>query len=157
MEFTSSKMQGKHFLSLWVKHLAMCATNQFNKDETSCLISGDQTLTFSQIDAQMAQVQLQDYVSLFQQGAQLPLTIFPAASYAFAKSFSPKGDAEKAIGAAYKVWHSSSWGDYATGDIDDPYVKLALRNNLQDPLTTEQFQNHAQTLYQLALSNGDFS
>jgi exodeoxyribonuclease V gamma subunit len=157
MEFTSSKLQGKHFLSLWVKHLAMCATNQFNNDETSCLISVDQTLTFSQIDAERAQAQLDDYVGLFQQGAQLPLAIFPAASYAFAKSYDPKGDAEKAISAAYKVWHSSSWGDYATGDTDDAYVKLALRDNLHDPLTTEQFQDHAQTLYQLALSNGDFS
>jgi exodeoxyribonuclease V gamma subunit len=157
MEFTSSKMHGKHFLSLWVKHLAMCATKQFNKDETSCLISCDQTLTFSQIDARKAQALLDDYVNLFQKGAQVPLAIFPSASYAFAKSFGQKGDAEKAIGAAYKAWQSSSWGGYSTGDIDDAYVQLALRNNLQDPLTTVQFRGHAQTLYQLALSNGDFS
>ncbi len=157
MEFTSSKLRGKHFLSLWVKHLAMCATKQFNKDETSCLISSDQTLVFSQIDAGQAQRQLADYVDLFQQGAQLPLAIFPAASYAFAKSFGKQGDSEKAIGAAYKAWQSNSWGGYSADDIDDAYVKLALRNNLQDPLTTTQFREHAQTLYQLALSNGDFS
>jgi exodeoxyribonuclease V gamma subunit len=156
MEFTSSKLQGKHFLSLWVKHLAMCATRQFNNDETSCLISSDQTLVFSQIDADQAHRQLADYVGLFQQGAQLPLAIFPAASYAFSHSFYKKGDAEKAISAAYKAWQGNSWGGYSADDFDDAYIQLALRNNLQDPLTTEQFRDHAQTLYQLALSNGDF-
>lgn len=157
LEFTSSKMQGKHFLSLWVKHLAMCATKQFDKNETSCLICSDQTLVFSPIDAEQARYQLADYVDLFQQGAQLPLAIFPAASYAYAKSFGSKADAEKAISAAYKAWQSSSWGSYSAGDMDDAYVRLALRNNLQDPLTTTQFCEHAQMLYQLALSNGDFS
>jgi exodeoxyribonuclease V gamma subunit len=157
MEFTSSKMQGKHFLSLWVKHLAMCATNQFNKDEASILISSDQTLAFSQLDAAQAERQLADYIDLFQRGLQLPLAIFPAASYAFAKSFAKQTDTEKAISAAYKVWQSSAWGNFSAGDIDDAYVQLALRNNLQDPLTTEPFCELAQILYELALSNGDFS
>ena len=98
-----------------------------------------------------------DYVDLFQQGAQVPLAIFPAASYAFAKSFAKQDDTEKAIGAAYKAWQSNGWGSYSADDIDDAYVQLALRNNLQDPLTTKQFCEHALTLYQLALSNGDFS
>lgn len=157
MEFTSSKMQGKHFLSLWVKHLAMCASKQFNKDETSCLISSDQTLVFTPVEAEQAQEQLAEYVHLFQQGNQVPLAIFPAASYAFAKSLAKKDDIEKAIGAAYKAWQSNGWGNYSADDLDDAYVQLALRNNLQNPLTTEQFAEHAQTLYQLALSNGDFS
>jgi hypothetical protein len=34
---------------------------------------------------------------------------------------------------------------------------LAMRNNLQDPLTSSQFQDHAQVLYRLALSKGGFS
>ena len=157
MEFTSSKLQGKHFLSLWVKHLAMCATKQFNKGETSCLICSDQTLIFLQIETQQAHRQLADYVRLFQQGLQLPLPIFPAASYAFAHSFCKKGDAEKATSAAHKVWQSNSWGGYSTGDVDDAYIQLALRNNLQDPLATDPFREHAQTLYELALSNGEFS
>jgi exodeoxyribonuclease V gamma subunit len=157
MEFTSSKLQGKHFLSLWVKHLVMCATKQFSNDETSCLISSDQTLVFSQIDAGQAQRQLADYVGLFQQGSQKPLAIFPAASYAFANSFGKQGDPEKAISAAYKAWQSNGWGGYSADDFDDAYIQLALRNNLQNPLKTEQFQEYAQTLYQLALSNGDFS
>ncbi len=157
MEFTSSKLQGKHLLSLWVKHLAMCATKQFNKDETSCLICSDQTMVFSQIEAQQAQCQLADYVGLFQQGVQLPLPIFPAASYAFAHNFCKKGDAEKATSAAHKAWQSNSWGGYSTGDFDDAYIQLALRNNLQDPLATESFREHAQTIYELALSNGEFS
>jgi exodeoxyribonuclease V gamma subunit len=157
MEFTSSKLQGKHFLSLWVKHLVMCATKQFSNDETSCLISSDQTLVFSQIDAGQAQRQLADYVGLFQQGSQKPLAIFPAASYAFANSFCKQGDPEKAISAAYKAWQSNGWGGYSADDFDDAYIQLALRNNLQNPLKTEQFQEYAQTLYQLALSNGDFS
>ena len=157
MEFTSSKLQGKHLLSLWVKHLAMCATKQFNGDETSCLISSDQTLVFSPIDAAQAHRQLADYVDLFEQGAQAPLPIFPVASYAFAKSFSQQGDAEKAIGVAIKTWQSNDWGSYSAGDVDNVYVKLALRNNRLDPLTTEQFQVQAQTLYQLAFNNGDFS
>lgn len=157
MEFTSSKMQGKHFLSLWVKHLAMCATNQFHNNETSCLISSDQTLVFSQIDAAQALRQLADYIDLFQMGAQVPLAIFPAASYAFAKNFAKLDDTEKATGAAYKAWQSNGWGSYSADDIDDAYIQLALRNNLSDPLTTVQFREHAQTVYQLALSNGDFS
>lgn len=157
MEFTSSKMQGKHFLSLWVKHLAMCATKQFDKDEMSCLISGDQTIIFSPIEAGLAHKQLTDYVGLFQLGTQVPLAIFPAASYAFAKSFCKQGDTEKAIGAAYKAWKSNGWGGYSTDDFDDAYVQLALRNNLQDPLTTELFREQAQTLYGLALSHGEFS
>jgi len=157
MEFTSSKLQGKHLLSLWVKHLLMCAANQFNENETSCLFSGDQTLVFSVIDAEQAHQQLADYVDLFEQGTQAPLAIFPVASYAFAKSLNQQGNTEKALGVAIKTWQSSHWGSYSAGDVDNAYVKLALRNNRLDPLTTEQFQVQAQTLYQLALNNGDFS
>jgi exodeoxyribonuclease V gamma subunit len=157
MEFTSSKLQGKHFLSLWVKHLAMCATQQFNKDETSCLFGSDKTLVFTSITAVEAKLQLTHYVDLFHQGAQVPLAIFPAASYAYAMVYNKQGDAKKSMIAAYKGWKSDSWGDYSSYDVDDAYVKLAIRNNLQDPLTSSQFQDYAQVLYRLALSNGDFS
>ena len=157
MEFTSSKLQGKNFLFLWVKHLAMCATQQFNKGETSCLIGSDQTLIFTPISADGAKLQLTQYVDLFQQGSQAPLAIFPAASYAFAKTYSKQGDVKKSMNAAYKGWKSDSWGNYSSDDADDAYVKLALRNNLQDPLTSNQFQDHAQVIYRLALNNGDFS
>ena len=157
MEFTSSKLLGKNFLFLWVKHLAMCATQQFNKGETSCLIGSDQTLIFTPISADEAKLQLTQYVDLFQQGSQAPLAIFPAASYAFAKTYSKQGDVKKSMNAAYKGWKSDSWGNYSSDDADDAYVKLALRNNLQDPLTSNQFQDHAQVIYRLALNNGDFS
>ena len=157
MQFTSSKMQGRHFLVLWTNHLAVCASKQFPPGETSCLIANDQSLVFTQVEPKQAMSQLQAYANLYQQGMQYPLAIFPAASYAYAKSLSSKGDMDKAIGAAYKAWQSNGWGRFSSDDIDDAYVKLALRDNLQDPLTTHQFQDHAQTLYQLALDNGEFS
>ena len=156
MQFTSSRMQGKYLIELWVNHLAMCASDQFLPAETSCLIAGDQSLVFSQVDSEQAMLQLQVYVTLYQQGIQYPLAIFPAASYAFAKSFSSKGDTDKAIDAAYKAWQSNDWGGFSSDDID-AYVKLALRGNLQNPLATHQFQEHAQALYQLALQSGEFS
>lgn len=157
MQYTSSKMQGKHFLPLWINHLVMCASEQFSAGETSFLFANDQSLVFSQISADRAISQLQDYAGLYQQGMQYPIAIFPAASYAFAKIFSAKGDIDKAVDAAAKAWQSNGWASFSTHDIDDAYVKLALRNNLQNPVTSHQFQSLAQILYGMALSSGDFS
>ena len=153
MQYVSSKMQGKHLLSLWIDHLAMCAAEQFAATDASCLIANDQCFRFAQVDPVQALSQLQDYIDLYWHGLQYPLAIFPAASYVFASKCS--GNEDKAIMAAYRVWHSSGRSNFASADADDPYIKLALRNNLQDPLATDEFRANARMLYQLALARGE--
>jgi exodeoxyribonuclease V gamma subunit len=146
MHFSSSSLKGKHLLSLWLDHLALCASEQFKQSDSSLLITRDTSLRFEYLNAQVACDQLRDYGEIYYLGLSYPLPVFPQASYAWCRADDP----EKALKAARKKWQSS---DYSTGDKDNAYIKLALRRNLQEPFTGDEFRVLAERLYANALNH----
>jgi exodeoxyribonuclease V gamma subunit len=148
MLFSSSSLKGKHLLSLWLDHLALCASEQLKQDESSLLITRDTSLRFEYLDAQMACDQLMDYCELYYLGLSYPLPVFPQASYAWCRESNP----EKAMSEAQKAWRGNSYTKIPA-DIDDAYAKLTLRRNLQEPLTSDEFRILAERLYANALNH----
>jgi len=146
MHFSSSSLKGKHLLSLWLDHLALCASEQFKQGDSSLLITRDTSLRFEYLNAQVACDQLRDYGELYYLGLSYPLPVFPQASYAWCCADEP----EKALKAARYKWQGS---DYSTGDKDNAYIKLALRRNLQEPFTSDEFRVLAERLYANALNH----
>jgi exodeoxyribonuclease V gamma subunit len=146
MHFSSSSLKGKHLLALWLDHLVLCASEQFEQNDSSLLIMRDTNLRFEYLNAQIACDQLRVYSELYFLGLCYPLPVFPQASYAWGCADDP----EKALKTARNKWHGS---DYSAGDKDNAYVKLALRGNLQDPIGSDEFCALAQQLYANALNH----
>ena len=145
MHFSSSPLKGKHLLTLWLDHLALCASEQFEPDDSSLLITRDANLRFEYINSQDATDQLRDYGELYYQGLCYPLPVFQQASYAWCCADNP----EKAEKAARNKWHGN---DYSAGDKDNAYIKLAIRGNMQEPFTSAEFYALAERLYAKALN-----
>lgn len=146
MHFNSSSMKGKHLLALWLDHLALCASEQYQHQDSNWLITRDSKLSFEQLNSTDAIDALRDYGELYYQGLAYPLPIFPLSSYAWCCADNP----EKALKAASTAWYGNDYNNIP-GDKDDAYIKLALRGSMQEPFSSAEFDTFAQALYANAL------
>ncbi|MEE8364494.1 MAG: exodeoxyribonuclease V subunit gamma [Gammaproteobacteria bacterium] len=138
MHFATASLQGKYLLSLWLDHLALCASNQLEGDETSSLIWRDGNLQFGRLEAGDAREQLLDYLAMYRTGLDHPLPVFPGASYVW----SLDGSLSKAL----KKWHGDDFRDIP-GDKHNAYVQLALRNAVEVPIPGPEFETCAKRIY----------
>jgi exodeoxyribonuclease V gamma subunit len=155
MHLNHGNLKGKHLLALWIDHLAICATGIDQDSDPSLLIARDQSINFPVLEAEQAIAQLLDYIALYQKGKTYPLPVFPLASYAWAC----KQEVEDKAKAAHNAWTGYSfWAGYeyrhVPGDLDNDYVKLALRGNMPAPFNSAEFESCANLLYTLALEKG---
>jgi exodeoxyribonuclease V gamma subunit len=148
MHFINSSLKGKHLLAFWLDHLALCASEQYQAQDSGRLITRDGDWRFEWLNSQQATDQLRDYSELYFQGLDYPLPVFPLASYAWCNT----NNAEKALKAAHKAWYGNEFRNIP-GDKDNAYIKLALRDNLPEPFTGEEFAALAQRLYANALQH----
>ena len=91
---------------------------------------------------------MRDYGELYYLGLAYPLPVFPLASYAWCCADNP----DKALKNARKAWDGNDYYNIP-GDKDNPYVELALRNNMQEPFTSAEFCALAEQLYANALNH----
>jgi exodeoxyribonuclease V gamma subunit len=146
MHFNSSSMKGKHLLGLWLDHLALCASEQYQHKDSNRLITRDAELGFERLNSADAIDQLRDYGELYYRGLAYPLPIFPLSSYAWCCA----DNSEKAVKAASTAWYGNDYKNIP-GDKDDNYIKLALRGSMQAPFTSTEFETYAQAFYANAL------
>jgi exodeoxyribonuclease V gamma subunit len=138
MHFATASLKGKYLISLWLDHLALCASNQLEGDETSSLIWRDGNLQFGRLEAGDAREQLLDYLALYRTGLDHPLPVFPGASFAW----SLDGSFSKSL----KKWHGDDFREIP-GDKHDAYVQLALRNAVEVPIPDPEFETCAKRIY----------
>ena len=150
MHYSASRLQGKHLLALWLDHLCLCASHWLADSDSSQLIAADQVVRLQKVGAEQAIDDLREYVRLFRQGQNHLLPVFANSSFVFCQATDP----DKAIRQAQKVWQSSS-SDWlkSKNDADDPYIQLALRNAMQDPLNHPAFIEYARRFYQNLLQH----
>ena len=146
MHFNSSSMKGKHLLALWLDHLTLCASEQYQHQDSNWLITRDSKLSFERLNSTDAIDALRDYGELYYQGLAYPLPVFPLSSYAWCRADNP----EKALKAANTAWYGNDYNNIP-GDKDDAYIKLALRGSMQEPFSSAEFDTFAQALYANAL------
>ena len=147
----SKKVNSRALLSLWLNHLALCATQQLEHSETSQLIiPGARGIRFDYLEPSSAKKLLANYILLYQQGLGYPLPVFPNTSYAWASHADP----EIAMSKALAVWHGGNYKDAVRGECEDAFVRLALHNNNPDPLNDALFQQYAELIYSPAIAHG---
>ncbi len=146
MHHSASRVNGSNFLKLWIEHLCLCATEQYDDDDRSYLITPDQTIAFTKTDQSQAMKILFDYCELFFLGQSQILPVFPKSSFAFAL----EADHDKALNKAFDAWRSSSFSP-VKGDEEDDYIQLAIRRSDQIPLYHPAFEKYASAFYQFAL------
>jgi exodeoxyribonuclease V gamma subunit len=153
MHFSASKkVSSRALLSLWLNHLALCATQQLSHSEISQLIiPGDRGTHFAFIGAASAKALLANYIHVFQQGLEYQLPVFPNTSYAWA---SYENDPEVAMSKALTVWNGGDYRNAQRGECEDEFIRLALHNNTGNPLDDAMFQQYARQIYIPALENG---
>jgi len=156
MHFSASKkVSSRALLSLWLNHLALCATQQLSRNEISQLIiPGASGARFEYLEAGNAKALLANYIYLFQQGLGYPLPVFPNTSYTWASHADP----EIAMSKALAVWTGGSYRHAVRGECEDEFIRLALHNNNANPLADVMFQQCARQIYSPAIehgSNGD--
>ena len=105
------------------------------------LITKDAERVFHILEPAEALSMLSGYVALYREGLSRPLPLFPSASYELALD-----NDELALKKARKLWAGSEW-DIATPDSRDPYVALAHRGCVGDPLELEEHQRLSQLVY----------
>ncbi len=142
MHYTASKFKGPHLLALWLDHLTLCANGAIPEQQASRLITGDKTFELNPVDQDSAKALLLDYGEIFQRGLESILPIFPLSSFAFVNG----DDVEKA-------WvQISQFG--SSGDSQDEYIKLALRDGEIQPLLEPAFTGYANRIYAWLIEQG---
>jgi exodeoxyribonuclease V gamma subunit len=152
MHFSASKtVSSRALLSLWLNHLALCATQQLTGNEISQLIiPTGKGKRFEYLDADRARTLLANYVQLFHQGLDYPLPVFPDTSYAWASHADP----EVAMNKALAAWNGGNFRNAPRGEREDEFIRLALHNNTPDPLADRLFQRCARQIYSPAIEYG---
>ena len=152
MHFSASKaVSSRALLSLWLNHLALCATRQLASNEISQLIiPAGKGKYFEYLVADSARALLANYVRLFQQGLDYPLPVFPNTSYAWASHADP----EVAMNKALAAWNGGSYRNAPRGEREDEFIRLALHNNVPNPLSETLFQQYARQIYSPAIEFG---
>lgn len=141
LHYSPSKLKPKHQLALWIEHLALCAAGVLEAGQQSVLIAKDAERIFQILEPTEALSMLSGYVALYREGLSRPLPLFPSASYELALD-----NDEIALKKARKLWAGSEW-DVATPDSRDPYVALAHRGCVEDPLELEEHIRLSQLVY----------
>jgi exodeoxyribonuclease V gamma subunit len=152
MHFSASKaVKSRALMSLWLDHLALSATNQIAPHECSqLLIPTTRGLRFEYLDASSAKTILANYITLFQQGLEHPLPVFPDTSYAFASHTDPVVAMSKAL----TCWNGGKYRNAPPGEREDEFIRLALHQNTSKPLEDPLFQDCARQIYLPAITHG---
>ena len=152
MHFSASKsIKSRSLISLWINHLALCSAGMLSENECSQLYApSTRGWQFAWLDAASAKLLLGDYVELYRQGQHYPLPVFPETSYTFARHSDPS----IAMAKALEVWNGSQFGMGNQGECEDDFIRLALHNNMDEPLDDSLFQQLSRRIYAPAIERG---
>jgi len=142
--YTPSKLRAKVFLRAWIEHLALCAASAIGQSEPTRLLCLDGDLSLPVVESDIAKRELQALVTLFINGQQRPLPIFPNTTLAYAQ-----GGFEPSAKVSGK-WEGNSFQGIA-GDRDNAYVAQVLQNIAYDPMQCPDFQMMARILFDLPI------
>ena len=104
---------GRHVLSLWIRHLALCLAAEPLAARRSHLVGRGEggtplCLQFRKVDEPAAH--LVELVRWFREGQTWPLQLFPKAGYSYVRELRRGRSASSALWSAQKVWWSDEHG-----------------------------------------------
>ncbi len=124
-----ARVSGRHVLSLWIRHLALCLAAEPLAARRSHLVGRGEGGTplcvqFRKVDEPA--VHLAELVRWFREGQTRPLQLFPKAGYAYVRELRRGKAASSALWSAQKLWWSDEHGR-------DPHVRRVFDRNGIDP------------------------
>jgi len=125
----AARLKGKDLLSAWLQHLALQLTGAAPRE--TLLFARDGAWRFAPLDH--APSILTDLLTLYREGLQTPLPLFPETSHEYARrTLRPRAREKTApIAAARGQWFGSKKG--ARGEVEDAWFRLAFPPDT-DPL-----------------------
>jgi len=125
-EHQYSTIGGRQELSLWIRHLALCASRPAWRG-TSALVGrqdkGASKVLFAPVDGALDL--LAQLFELYRRGMTAPLPLFDQSSRAYAELlFVKKAEEDAAVRAARNTFRAASSFSGRRCDADDPYVRL---------------------------------
>lgn len=128
LRFRFGKLRARDVIDLWLQHLALCLSAEENPACVSLMVATDQTLRLA--PAADSRAALEELLSLYRRGIELPLAFFPKSSLALARS--ARRSEARALAAARSAWEGS---DRHPGEGADPYYRRCFE--AADPLGDE--------------------
>jgi exodeoxyribonuclease V gamma subunit len=149
MQLRYARLRAKDLLKSWIYHLVCCHAAPTGYRRASFLICKDAAVRFEQVpDCRRI---LQDLLAVFRRGWMQPIHFFPDSSYVYAENLLQKAASEPvALKKAKRKWTGSQFGDYATGESNDPYYDLCFRQS--EPLD-EAFEEITVQVYSPLLAH----
>jgi exodeoxyribonuclease V gamma subunit len=153
LRWKPSALKGADILSLWLAHLAWCATGGPGEKQGALYTTSERFAIRETLAPDLARSQLARCLAWYWEGVHRPLLVLPKASYAFAVKQHQGGRADP-MNAARSGWNGNSFINIP-GDKDDPYLQLVMRGVTGDPLENDGFATLAVEIYGQALSSGE--
>ena len=125
-----AKLRPKDLLHAFIHHMAMASVPRVDLPRITFLICKDAIWEFGDMDNPKAI--LEDFLSLYWQGLQVPLPFFAKTSYAYAIKLSQGKKREVALTDALKTWKG---GYFNNGESQDPYIQRCFAG--ENPLTPD--------------------
>ena len=147
ISYRMAKLRPNDLLSLFIQHLALCASADIEQPMTSLFICKDAIWRFE--PEQMPAEILKRYLELYWEGLRRPIHFFARTSFAYAYQIVVDGKSKEAAKSqAWKKWKGS---DFAPGESQDAYLARCFKH--QEPLD-EEFEKLAMTVFQPLLIAG---
>lgn len=127
-----ANMKAGDYLNLWLHHLVLNAAAPAGVERQSYWIAEDQEVVLPPLED--ASIQLHALLERYWQGSQCLLHFFPKSALAYVMRWRKEQDADKALGAARRIWEGDEFAG-SRAERDNPYYQLAFRDT--DPLNAE--------------------
>lgn len=140
-----SPLRPRHWLRLWLHHLALNAQQPSEIGLASRWVAQDKELLLAPV--QDADSYLRELLHLYWAGLQRALHFFSRSSFVYADTlYQGKNDP---MGKAHRIWRGS---EYSPGEGEDPYLRLAFGPTEALALDS-QFAEHAVQVFQPILEH----
>jgi exodeoxyribonuclease V gamma subunit len=124
-----SRTSGKHLLSAWIRHLALCSAAPDASRHRTTVVGRPKDTKAKQPYALHAwgpvpepERELARLVELYRLGEQRPLLLFPRSSFEYAHTLDRKPDREVALKAARQEWRKQTGSGDLFGECADPHL-----------------------------------
>ncbi|MGD2083169.1 MAG: exodeoxyribonuclease V subunit gamma [Chromatiales bacterium] len=151
LRWRPGRLRGADILSLWIAHLAWCASGGPQEKCSALHTVGEGFVIREALERDAARTALADYLRWYWEGLHRPLPVLPKATYAYARQLE-KGTGDP-LGAARRDWIGNSFRDIP-GDRDDAYIRLVMRGVSGDPLERDELALLASAFYGQVLGCG---
>lgn len=146
-EYRLGKLQAKHKVGYFVKHLLKAASGSEEGSEYFYIDKKNSVLQLAPIRPEIAQKQLEQLIHWYVSAMQTKesLIFFPESSLSYVEALHKKGDELYALEKAMSAWKQKNKSYGYPGEGEDLWNNISWFD--EDPLATQAFQKNSHTFW----------